>query len=193
MPEQRRSIRSHQAIIDAAAELIRSHGVPGTAVAEIIARSGTSAGAVYHHFSGKQAIVVAVAHQVLQWPLSAMEDYADNPAPPAALFGYAVEAMRYEPELAELLVQLGAGALTDDSLGCQLQSEFSQLRDHLDQTLHRWAEINSIPRESLTGVGQMLVGLTLGYATQRALVEDFDTDAYLALGQRMLTSAVGTS
>lgn len=190
MPEQQRSLRSRQAIIDAAAELIRSCGVPGTSIAEIIAASGTSAGAIYHHFSGKQAIIVEVAHQVLRWPLTALDAYADDPASPAELFGYAVEALRYEPELAELLVQLGAGALTDDSLGRLLRGEFSLLRDRLRQTLRQWAQLNGTSGDRVSGLEQMLVGLTMGYATQSALVDDFDPDAYLDHGKEMLMSVL---
>jgi AcrR family transcriptional regulator len=41
---------SRQAIIDAAGELIRSHGVQGASIARLVKLSGTSAGAIYHHF-----------------------------------------------------------------------------------------------------------------------------------------------
>ncbi len=190
MPEQPRSIRSHQAIIDATADLIRTRGVSGISIADIIAESGTSAGSIYHHFPNKQAVVVEVAHQTLRWPLTAIDAYADRPASPADLFGYAVEALRLEPDLADLLVQLGAGALTDDDLGRHLRAEFTQLRDSLDATLRAWAQRNGVAHERMNGLGQMLVGLTLGYAAQRALVDDFDDDAYLGHGKAMLMAPV---
>lgn len=193
MPEQPRSIRSHQAIIEATAELIRTRGVSGTSIADIITESGTSAGSIYHHFPNKQAIVVEVAHQALRWPLTAIDAYADNPSSPADLFGFAVEALRFEPDLADLLVQLGAGALTDDDLGRHIRAEFTQLRDSLDATLRAWAQHNGVAHERMNGLGQMLVGLILGYAAQRVLVDEFDDDAYLAHGKALLMAPVRES
>ncbi|MFT8395129.1 TetR/AcrR family transcriptional regulator [Propionibacterium sp.] len=190
MPEQPRSIRSHQAIIEATAELIRTRGVSGISIADIIAESGTSAGSIYHHFPNKQAIVVEVAHQAMRWPLTAIDAYADNPSSPAELFGFAVEALRFDTDLADLLVQLGSGALTDDGLGRHLRAEFTQLRDALDATLGSWAECNGVAHERVNGLGQMLVGLILGFAAQRVLVDEFNDEAYLAHGKALLMAPV---
>ena len=44
--------------------LIRQHGVQGTSVAQLVAASGTSAGAIYHHFSGKNAVVIGRSNVV---------------------------------------------------------------------------------------------------------------------------------
>ncbi|MBE6476974.1 MAG: TetR/AcrR family transcriptional regulator [Propionibacteriaceae bacterium] len=190
MPEQPRSIRSRQAIIEATADLIGRQGVSGTSVSDIIKASGTSTGAIYHHFGSKQEIIVETARQALHWPMTAIAEYFDNPASPADLFGYAVEALRFGPELGELLVQLGAGGLSDDELGRALRAEFSQLRDGLDLTLGSWARNQNLPQERVRGLAQMLVGLILGFATQRALVDDFDEAAYEAQGRAMLMAAV---
>ena len=190
VPEQSRSVRSHQAIIDATADLIRTRGVAGTSIADIITASGTSAGSIYHHFPNKQAIVVEVAHQTMRWPLTAIEAYLNRPAPPADLFGYALDALRVAPELSDLLVQLGSGSLSDDELGRQLRAEFSQLRDALDETLAVWATRNGLTDDRVAGLGQMLVGLVLGYAAQRVLIDQFDEEAYVSHGKAMLDAAV---
>ncbi|CAM2996662.1 TetR/AcrR family transcriptional regulator [Propionibacterium acidifaciens] len=190
MPEQPRSIRSRQAIIEATADLIGKQGVSGTSVADIIRASGTSTGAIYHHFGSKQEIIVETARQALHWPMTVITEYFDNPASPADLFGYAVEALRFGPELGELLVQLGAGGLSDDELGRALRAEFSQLRDGLDLTLGSWARNQGLPQERVRGLAEMLVGLILGFATQRALVDDFDEAAYEVQGRAMLAAAV---
>ena len=65
--------------------LIRQHGVQGTSVAQLVAASGTSAGAIYHHFSGKNAVVVEVARSAISIPLAALKEYLDRPASPAQL------------------------------------------------------------------------------------------------------------
>lgn len=190
VPAQPRSIRSHQAIIDATAELIRTRGVAGTSIADIITESGTSAGSIYHHFPNKQAIVVEVAHQSMRWPLTAIEAYLDRPASPVELFGYALDALRAAPELGDLLVQLGSGSLSDDELGRQLRAEFTRLRDALDETLAVWATRNGLSHDRVSGLSQILVGLVLGYAAQRLLIDQFDQAAYVVNGKAMLDAAV---
>ena len=159
--------------------LIRQHGVQGTSVAQLVAASGTSAGAIYHHFSGKNEAVVEVARSAISIPLAALKEYLDRPASPAQLASYAMSALELAPELGELLAQLGAGAITDDALGRRLRAEFSMLRDSVEETMQAWARLNDVPAARIEGYSQLLVGLTLGYASQRVLVEGFDERVYL--------------
>ena len=140
---------------------------------------GTSAGAIYHHFSGKNAVVVEVARSAISIPLAALKEYLDRPASPAQLASYAMSALELAPELGELLAQLGAGAITDDALGRRLRAEFSMLRDSVEETMQAWARLNDVPAARIEGYSQLLVGLTLGYASQRVLVEGFDERVYL--------------
>lgn len=182
-----------QAIIEAAAALIRTHGVQGTSVAQLVAASGTSAGAIYHHFSGKNAVVVEVARSAIAIPLEALNEYFDRPASPAQLASYAMSALELAPHLGELLAQLGAGAITDDELGHQLRAEFSMLREALDHTMQVWATQHDIPASRIEGYGQLLVGLTLGYASQRVLVNGFDEESYLKQAVALLQLPEETS
>ena len=186
MPEQLRSVRSRQAILNAAAELISRQGVAGTSIAQIIGASGTSAGAIYHHYASKNAIVVAVAEQAIAWPLAAFEAYRDNPASPSDLLGFAIGSLIDHPELGHLLVQLGAGAVTDDELGAQLRGVFVQLREAAQTAIGQWARLNGVPADDVRGAGQLLVGLVLGFAAQGSLVSSLDAEAYLAQGRRLL-------
>ncbi|MDI9627758.1 MAG: helix-turn-helix domain-containing protein [Acidobacteriota bacterium] len=169
---------SRQAIVDAAAELIRTHGVQGTSIARLVAKSGTSAGAIYHHFADKNAVVVAVARATIAGPLAALNAYRNRPASPAELASYAMTALALAPELGDLLAQLGAGAGLDDELGQQLRAEFAALRDSLEQTMLAWAAVNDVKAERVRGYSQLLAGLTLGYASQRVLMDGFDEAAY---------------
>ena len=90
-----------------------------------------------------------------------------------------MSALELAPELGELLAQLGAGAITDDALGRRLRAEFSMLRDSVEETMQAWARLNDVPAARIEGYSQLLVGLTLGYASQRVLVEGFDERVYL--------------
>lgn len=169
---------SRQAIIEAAAQLIRTHGVKGTSMAQLVELSGTSAGAVYHHFSGKQEIVVEVARETIALPMRALGEYRHHPASPAELASYAMAALAVAPELADLLAQLGAGAGTDDELGQRLRAEFSILRDSVEETILAWAAANDVPSDRVQGFSELLIGLTLGYGLQRVLVDRFDEETY---------------
>lgn len=169
---------AQQAIVDAATRIIRSRGVIGITIAQIVAESGTSAGAIYHHFPNKRAVVMAVARQALKVPLQALDLYRSSPSSPQELLAFALTALRVNPDLSDLLVQLGAGAAADDEIGRELSEAFGELRDEVDITLFAWADQNNVPHQKVLGLGQLVVGLTLGFATQRDLVSSFDADAY---------------
>lgn len=161
-------------------------GVQGTSVADLIAASHTSAGAIYHHFGSKNAVIVEVARQALDWPQRSLAAYRSSPRSPAELLEFAVGALQFAPELGDLLLQLGAGAATDDELGSVLRAEFANLKNDVDLTVRAWAQQESIEPERTQGIAQLLVGLVLGFAAQRRLVADLDETRYLSLAQQLL-------
>ena len=57
---QTRSQRTQAKLLDAAAELFADKGLGATTVADIAARAGCTTGAVYHHFTDKQALLFAL-------------------------------------------------------------------------------------------------------------------------------------
>ncbi|GAA2180021.1 hypothetical protein GCM10009785_09090 [Brooklawnia cerclae] len=177
---------SRQAIVDAAAQLIRASGVQGTSISDLIAASGTSAGAIYHHFPSKNAIVVEVAREAMAWPMAALAEYRDRPASPSDLLSYAMTALTDAPELGDLLIALGAGAATDDDLGQQLRDEVGRLRDSVEETMLAWAMANGVPHGRVQGYSQLLIGLTLGFVSQRRLVSNFDEQSYAAQAVRLM-------
>lgn len=182
---------ARDAIIETAAELIRTHGVQGMSIAQLVAESGTSAGAIYHHFANKNDVIVEVARQAIGWPLAAIAAYRDSPASPAELLEFSMDANATAPSIGELLIQLGAGAGTDDELGQQLRAEFAVLRDAVEETMLAWAEQNGVATERVRGYSQLLVGLSLGYATQRMLVDRFDEAAYRRQAVALLELPMG--
>lgn len=184
MPEK---ISNRQAIIEAAAELIRTRGVQGTSVSDIIAESHTSAGAIYHHFPNKQAVVVEVTRAALAWPLRALSDYLDRPASPAEILAFALDAHALAPDLGNLLVQLVSGANTDDELGHQLRLELTRLRDSVERTIQAWAKAHQIPAERVAGYTQLMMGLAYGYVSQRIMVQEFDESLYREQAVALLT------
>lgn len=55
---------TRRALLDAARKLFVSKGYEATGVDEIAAGAGATRGAVYHHFKGKQDILLALLHEV---------------------------------------------------------------------------------------------------------------------------------
>ena len=102
------------------------------------------------------------------------------------LIEFSIRAVQAAPELGDLLLQLGAGAATDDELGRLLQAEFKPLRDALEDTMISWATQNGIPEAMMEGRSQLYVGLVLGFITQRRLISNFDEDEYLRYAQLSL-------
>lgn len=64
VPQQERSHKRYQAILDAAAEVFAERGVEAATTQEIAERADTSIGSVYRFFSDKQALFQAVLDRV---------------------------------------------------------------------------------------------------------------------------------
>jgi AcrR family transcriptional regulator len=58
------SASTRQALVDAAEDLFAEHGYAATSLDAIVAEAGVTKGALYHHYSGKQALFEAVFEEV---------------------------------------------------------------------------------------------------------------------------------
>ena len=174
--------RNHgrEAILDATSRIIRTQGILGTTISRIVSESGMSAGAIYHHFPNKQAIILAVVDAALELPRTALIQYRTSPSSPQELLAYALYALRADRDLSKLLVQLGAGAAADEPLGHALSERFGQVQEELSTTLRAWAQENSLDPDKVQSYDQLMRGLILGFAVQRYLIESFDEDTYIA-------------
>jgi AcrR family transcriptional regulator len=63
---QQRAIRSREAIIRAAAQVVDRHGLKAATVTKVSAAAGLSTGAVYFHFADKNALASALEDQALR-------------------------------------------------------------------------------------------------------------------------------
>ncbi|MEP7089165.1 MAG: TetR/AcrR family transcriptional regulator [Nocardioidaceae bacterium] len=61
---QQYSASTRRALVDVATELFSRHGYAGTSLDEIVAGARVTKGALYHHFSGKQALFESVFDEV---------------------------------------------------------------------------------------------------------------------------------
>lgn len=176
------------AILDAAAELIRTDGAAGMSIADLIARSGTSAGAIYHHFGSKQGVVLEVARRAVAGPMqSVLHTPTEGGLSPADLLSTALTRVVQSTETAELMIQIWASASAEPELFQLLRAEGIGVRSTVELVVRHWSELNGIDVDP-AGVASVVVSLVMGSVVQRSLIPDFDIDGYLAAATAMLDS-----
>ncbi|MCE1173899.1 MAG: TetR/AcrR family transcriptional regulator [Propionibacteriales bacterium] len=182
-----RARSSRQVILDAAVELIRERGVAGTSISDVVARSGTSAGAIYHHFANKEELILEVGRTTIARPLGMILDTTMG-LEPAAILRSALGRVAEDEGLAELLLQLWAGAQSDPKLYALLSVEGRAMRTLVVKYLDFWISQHApdLDAETLTSV---LLGLVMGFAVQRALSLDTELDSYADMAARLLAEA----
>jgi AcrR family transcriptional regulator len=170
---------NREAILNAAETLIRERGVGAMSVADIIAASGTSAGAIYHHFEAKQDIVLAIAERALSRPIEAAIQET-GPVTPAELFRLAARRVAAEAETAPLLLQVWAGAAADERLRDLLRDRAGGLPVGVAAHVEEWCVTHGHEADSVA-VASLLVGLVMGLVIQSSLFDDFNADDYVTL------------
>ncbi|MGC4154777.1 MAG: TetR/AcrR family transcriptional regulator [Propionicimonas sp.] len=179
---------AREAILNAAADLIRTEGAAGMSIADLIARSGTSAGAIYHHFGSKQGVVLEVARRAVAGPMqSVLHTPTEGGLSPADLLTAALTRVVQATETAELIIQIWAGASAKPELGELLRSEGQGVRDMVELVVSHWCELNDVDADP-AGVSAVLLSLVMGSVVQQSLVPDFDAERYLAAATTMLAS-----
>ncbi|MEK6277238.1 MAG: TetR/AcrR family transcriptional regulator [Actinomycetota bacterium] len=63
-PRQERSAATRDRIVTAARDLFREEGYEAVSTAEVLRRAGVSRGALYHHFAGKDEVLLAVFEEI---------------------------------------------------------------------------------------------------------------------------------
>ncbi len=177
---------AREAIIAAATELIRLHGVDGTSISDVIAASSTSAGAIYHHFGSKERLVLEVGRTAMAVPMSMIMQTSAGLSP-AELFAAALDRVTEDEDTPELLLQIWAGAKSDPGLWRLLISEVGTVRGSIVTFIGGWCAEHA-PGAEPAAVANILMGLITGYAVQRGLGLEVDPHAYRDLGVQLLTS-----
>ena len=111
---QRYSEATRQALVDVAERLFTAHGYSATSLDAIVAGADVTKGALYHHFSGKQAIFEAAFERVLSRATTAIVDATEGHTDPwdqaqAGLRAF-LEAVQ-EPDYRQVVVQDGPSVL----------------------------------------------------------------------------------
>lgn len=173
-------------ILGAAMRCFARKGYRGTSMSEIIDESGLSAGAIYGHFDGKQELFAAVAEQVLAARESEMQTRHPDGTPltPGELMRTLLDGFRRE-QFSHVVVQLWAEAAIDPEIRRLANGVFTRLRATVTAHLVEWASadpsrVEGDPEAWARRVAPVMLAVAPGFMVQRAIVEDFDDEAYLA-------------
>ncbi len=182
-----RSPIAREAILEATTELIRERGVSGTSISDVVARSGTSAGAIYHHFGSKGRLVLEVGRSAVAAPMAMIMQTSPSLSP-ADLFRAAFDQVARSEHIAALLLQIWSGAQYDPALAKLLQNEVTAMHATVEGFVRAWCADHS-PGADPKDVVKVLIGLVMGYAVQRSLGIDGDPIEYRELGAALIERA----
>jgi TetR/AcrR family transcriptional repressor of nem operon len=192
--KQERKERSHQAILAAAARLLREKGVAGASVAEVMKGAGLTVGGFYAHFPSKEHLI----DETLRTTAGAMRDHLFgklDDKPPAdrleiVLKRYLSAAHRDAPE----------GGCPLPAVTGEIASTAPAHRQALGEQVERLAEgllpyatggdALSARHLALGAVALMYGGLTLARATAGSGLSDEILRACRAFGRAAIKAAI---
>jgi len=189
-------------IVAAALQCFARNGIHPTSMQDIFGEAGLSAGAVYRYFPTKDSLVAAVVEQVLGISQSAVDPSheRDDAAPGIegvldrllSVFGDpgpADEQARYG-----LVLQIWAEAIRSPQVGDALRASTARLRAIVvDRIVSAQAAGELRPDVDPFALSRAVTALFEGYAFQRALDPEIDTEAYGRAVRALLQHGATTS
>jgi AcrR family transcriptional regulator len=174
-------------IVDAALAAFRRKGFQAASMSDIITESGQSAGAIYGHFKGKSEIVLEVATRVIGERLIDVRRLSEGErlVPPSTLLRVLVDGMTRDLGDPTIVVQIWGEAVTEPKLKALALHTFERLYAALRNYIALWhSREHGLSPEDAAATAHRQVPLFLsavqGYLLQRAILPDFDVDAYFA-------------
>jgi AcrR family transcriptional regulator len=157
-------------LLAAARAVFSERGFAGAGIAEIVARAGVSAPVLYHHFAGKADLYLAVAADVYDEVLTALEEAAgsgDSPFPERldAILAAAADLNETDPTIGGF-----ANAMAAD---LRLASELAPLRDQMGRVraffLALAAASPDVPKHRRQAVADACAALIAGLSRAGAI------------------------
>jgi TetR/AcrR family transcriptional repressor of nem operon len=178
--------RSHGAILDAAARLLRSGGAAGASVAEVMSAAGLTVGGFYAHFASKDELVAeALARcerEMCERLLAGLEDWAPPDRVEMILRRYLSRTHREDVEGGCALPSLLSDVVTRGTCRDALAREISTLADAIEP--HHPALPSSPRRQrALAAIALMVGGLSLSRALRGTPLSDEILKACRAYGR----------
>lgn len=180
-------------IAAAALRAFRRKGFQAASMADIIAESGLSAGAIYGHYKSKADIVLDVAQRVVGARVGDIQQLseAERLIPPPVVLKMLVDAMTRELVDPTIVIQIWGEAAVDERIHGLALEVLGRIRTVLAAYLATWfqRERGSTEADALATAAELMplyLSAVQGYIFQRALLPDFDGDAYFEMLARRL-------
>jgi AcrR family transcriptional regulator len=179
---------TREALIEAARSLFGERGYADTATDDVVARAGVTKGALYHHFSGKEALFRAVVERVQQDASDrAVAEFLDPDSWLALRRGCSLWIDAHlDPAVQRILMQ-DARAVLGWEEAREIENRFAVVA--LRGALRTAMNTGAIRREPLRPLSQLLMGAlseACVYITEAA-----DPDAALGEIDDLLTTMLG--
>ncbi len=197
---QEYSASTKRALVDVATELFTERGYAGTSLDEIVAGARVTKGALYHHFSGKQALFEAVfvrveddASESIRRAVRGVKDPWDKATAGLRAF---LEVLQ-EPEYRRLVIQEGPAVLGYEKYREQEErSTYGIVQDIVSSVLESYElEPSMVETFSRVFFGAMsAAGSAVSSAedTRRASAEVEAAIAFILAGLRQQAESGGT-
>ena len=185
--------RRREQILEAAVSCIARQGLHHTTMADIIAEAGTSAGAVYCYFAGKDEIIAAIAEERHREEAARLGRLAQSDDLLAGLHRFAREYFFWlsEPEerpRRRVNIEVWAEALSNPRLAVIVQ-EGVDLLAPLSQSIAaaqargEWSEAIGAEAQA-----RLLLALLQGFVLQQAWQPQIDGERFLAGVEVLITA-----
>lgn len=192
-----------QAVVEAASACFLAHGYRGASMHQIIAATGLSAGALYHHFPGGKAELVAECvrtglDSVLEAisPADPRTEQTQDGFQPDAWLVSSLEQLAGSPRLARLLLITWAEAAVDPAVAELMGAHQESLRSAIERVFAGWAVAElglaeASARQWVEMFSQAVLSVLQGWVVQSALLPGFDHEAYLDYARTLVASDEG--
>ena len=178
--------RRRREILDAAVDCFAAKGFYQTSMQDIVAASGSSPGAIYRYFSGKEEIVRAIADERHAHEAALLEAALAADDLRAGLHGLVRDYFDWlrdpdEQRRRRLAVQVWAAALHDDALrdtitrGAGARAALAALVADAQRDGRVAAELDP------DALARLMLAVLQGFILQQAWEPDVDVDAYRRL------------
>jgi AcrR family transcriptional regulator len=163
-------------ILGAARQCFIQNGLHTTSMQDLLKAANVSVGVFYHYFASKDAIIAAVADEVLA-EISA--PHAGPSAPPLKSVAdfvrrviVSIEDIDKKSGSATLAVQLWSEALRNPAMGKVAAESLNKVIDWFTDKVTELQKTGAIPKgQSASGIAAILLGMVHGFMVQRALLK----------------------
>jgi AcrR family transcriptional regulator len=190
--EQQRQARRSR-ILEAARELFTTNGFHDTSMDDIIAAAGMSSGGVYGYFAGKDAIIEAIAQQVVGGITATVNDVLKTePVPPiaAVLRRLIAQIDILADGPGRLALQVWGEAQRDPVIAALAAAEGANVRTAVLELVRRAHADGQLSQHTdLEALAQVVFALVPGYLMQKRIIGDINPERYADAIDVLLASA----